>query len=771
MQRAKRRSLLSEHISDILRGKGAAVTHSRGARSVASRTLISGSMALLVMTPVQVDAVGLGELQVQSPLGRPLQAIVPMRTGQGESLPANCVKPRKTQGELTQPRDLRVTSPVVSGPGTYEVRISTPGSLYEPMYELSLVINCPGTPVLVRQYVFMLDLPGTFSAASAAEQSPVTGLPESTTTPRTNQDRYFVTNPGRAAATPDPSRALDKSAAPIDAGTLYRVRRGDTLSTIAARIEGRLPNATWALAGHLFATNADAFIGNDPNLIKLGSLIRIPEAAQLRTITANANNASSRPGPGLSDPTPLPESAPAVDAATLAAPRVDFNEVEIEFVQDQGQRPVYQSEVATAKTGDDAAQQHAPAEASGELSTDSEIWNVDNDRPKDPMGGRETHTESPFLDEKTAGATVDSVPRPQVVPTPAAAASTEGRINPWLAIGLGLLLALGLGALMLRRRFQTLVVNLWPSRDLLSALFARIMKPKSAHQPGFGDAGHPDLNSATAAFRTSVEDGDDVKPLPIGNPMEQTYIVESLAEASTEQLVANPPESAELPSQPADSPSDLAQSRSDAQVGGATNIGELPAADKSDEDLLAEIFAEASNDIQSATESETFEPTSKLPKVSGLTEDEIFDPTGELPEQLVDVVIDPTADMPLDTITAEDSSLMQAFTEKLEEVDPQMFEAAVPIDDTMQTGQSERITSPADEEVSLGALPKASDEDDELSETLYDALTLLEHDYEDEFTASQILERTAIKESLATMEAEEEQKGDDDVSDDQEKVG
>jgi hypothetical protein len=88
----------------------------------------------------------------------------------------------------------------------------------------------------------------------------------------------------------------------------------------------------------------------------------------------------------------------------------------------------------------------------------------------------------------------------------------------------------------------------------------------------------------------------------------------------------------------------------------------------------------------------------------------------------------------------------------------------------MQTGQSERITSPADEEVSLGALPKSSDEDDELSETLYDALTLLEHDYEDEFTASQILERTAIKESLATMEAEQDRKGDDDVSDDREKV-
>jgi hypothetical protein len=43
-----------------------------------------------------------------------------------------------------------------------------------------------------------------------------------------------------------------------------------------------------------------------------------------------------------------------------------------------------------------------------------------------------------------------------------------------------------------------------------------------------------------------------------------------------------------------------------------------------------------------------------------------------------------------------------------------------------------------------------------MSKTLYDALTLLERDYEDEFTASQILERSAIKKSLETMDGETE---------------
>ena len=164
MGRSNRRSILGQQIAEILgtaRLSGAGRTQFREA---ATKGLICGSVALLVAAPAQVDAVGLGEITVESTLGRPLQAVVPLRVGTGETLPADCVKPGTSRGDLNKPRNLRVKSPAVASPGTYNLRISSAQSLHEPMYELSLVINCPGTPLLVRHYVLMLDLPGTLAS-------------------------------------------------------------------------------------------------------------------------------------------------------------------------------------------------------------------------------------------------------------------------------------------------------------------------------------------------------------------------------------------------------------------------------------------------------------------------------------------------------------------------------------------------------------------------------------------------------------------------------
>ena len=118
--------------------------------------------------------------------------------------------------------------------------------------------------------------------------------------------------------------------------------------------------------------------------------------------------------------------------------------------------------------------------------------------------------------------------------------------------------------------------------------------------------------------------------------------------------------------------------------------------------------------------------------------------------------------MPLDPTADVGPTLMQAFTEDLEKIEPEFPDSAAQIDGAAMTVESEQITSNAAEETSLDALPKSSEEDDMLSETLYDALTLLDNDYEDEFTASQILERTAIKKSLADLD--EENDDDDDTS-------
>ena len=779
MQRSNRRSVLSQHISEIVCGRSTSAKNRRCVRSAASKTLISGGMALLVMAPVQLEAVGLGDLRVQSPLGRPLQAVVPMHVGKGETLAPNCVKPRKTQGELSQPPNLRVQSPVVGGPGTYDVRISTPGSLHEPMYELSLVINCPGTPVLVRHYVFMLDLPGMFNAAPAAKipqaavtQSQWTPGPDSPATPKTGQAAPALAGNNRDSIETEPMRSLEKSAAPIDAGTLYRVRRGDTLSTIAARIDGRLPNATWAVARRLFATNPAAFIANDRNLIKLGSLIRIPNTTELSAIVPDANGLTRRPTPGLTEPMPLPEPRPLVDAPSTAAPRIESSNAAVDSVQGQRDAIALQSDVATVGSTRETDQDSTSAGTADDQLRNSEVRSFADPGAVEADGISGAALENPFLDEATAAAAADTQPKTAPTAPVAGSPAEDDGINPWLAIGAGLLFGFVVAALVLRRRFQKIIVDLLPSRDLINALVGQLRKPKLLRKLGSSDTENAQRPSATAAFRTSADDGSGSIPLPIGDPMEKTYIVETQEDPPSQEIAQTPAETAvSADDAQLDEPVEFDEPL---EFGEPAELEGSSPADKSDEDLLAEIFAEAPGDGTSAADGE-LEPTSRLPQTSDLPKDELFDPTSELPqkfvEDVVEDVLDPSTDMPFDPIADDDSSLMQAFTEKLEEVDPKSFDASAQIDDPGETVESERIATSADEEGSLGSLPNASDEDDELSETLYDALTLLERDYEDEFTASQILERTAIKESLATLEAQDEEKEDDDGSVDHELAG
>jgi hypothetical protein len=64
----------------------------------------------------------------------------------------------------------------------------------------------------------------------------------------------------------------------------------------------------------------------------------------------------------------------------------------------------------------------------------------------------------------------------------------------------------------------------------------------------------------------------------------------------------------------------------------------------------------------------------------------------------------------------------------------------------------------------LGDLPKGDDEDEGLSATLQEALNLLERDYEEEFAASQILERSSLEKSLQErLDVEDADEADDEI--------
>ncbi|MCH8099280.1 MAG: hypothetical protein IIB74_02470 [Proteobacteria bacterium] len=212
------------------------------------------------MAVLPANALELGELTVQSSLGQPLRASIAFALAPHEQLNRYCVSFRSgpTAGGL--PGIGRTTLSVANGvillTGTTPVR--------EPMLATQVVINCPYTAKFSREYMLFVDPPSettsaSFAAATTAAPVPLTvHAPTAVSRPATVQRRASVNR------------------APVDSAARYKVKFGDSLSDIVARIENRTLTM-WPAVNLIFAANPDAFMDNDPNRLKAGSWLTIPD--------------------------------------------------------------------------------------------------------------------------------------------------------------------------------------------------------------------------------------------------------------------------------------------------------------------------------------------------------------------------------------------------------------------------------------------------------------------------------------------------------------
>lgn len=265
-------------------------------RQVSTRSLLTGSM-LLVLAPAG-QALTLGDINVRSTLGQRLDATVPVRLGAGEALANTCVVPSHRTSDLRSVPGADVTTPQATREGIYELRVTSTLALYEPMYELELKVQCPGAPVLIRQYVLMLDLPTAVASSTAMAPEPAVAPAPATTA---QAAAAGIKSPAVQPRTTRPRLAARLPGETLETGARYRVVAGDSLSSIAARVHSRKVSL-WALASAIQAANPDAFIRGNANLIKLGSEILIP--ATMAT-GSPAGTTSTAP-----EPMPAPVSVP-----------------------------------------------------------------------------------------------------------------------------------------------------------------------------------------------------------------------------------------------------------------------------------------------------------------------------------------------------------------------------------------------------------------------------------------------------------------------------
>jgi len=204
------------------------------------------------------SAIELGEINVQSTLGQPLRASIAYALAPQENIASYCVSLSPGAGSDGLPRVYGGTLTVADG----TIRLTGNSVMREPLVSVRLNIRCPYTPNISREYMLFID-PAQVVAAPTTVAAPVSTAQASVAT-------------DTVVATRTTNNAAPVSRAPIDAQARYRVQPGDSLSLIAQRIENR-PVGLWSAVAQIFEANPNSFIDNDPNRLKAGSWLVMPD--------------------------------------------------------------------------------------------------------------------------------------------------------------------------------------------------------------------------------------------------------------------------------------------------------------------------------------------------------------------------------------------------------------------------------------------------------------------------------------------------------------
>ena len=111
----------------------------------------------LVLLAQHAVAVALGDIEVRSALGEPLDARIPLGLVEGEAVDASCFTLARADGSEAMPQLIQGTLTVDAAGAPPALRIRSAARLYEPAIALRIRAACSGDPPAERQFVVLLD--------------------------------------------------------------------------------------------------------------------------------------------------------------------------------------------------------------------------------------------------------------------------------------------------------------------------------------------------------------------------------------------------------------------------------------------------------------------------------------------------------------------------------------------------------------------------------------------------------------------------------------
>jgi len=352
---------------------------------VGSKTLLptlvafGGGLAALPLAALE-----LGEANVNSSLGQPLRASIAYALAPNESLTSSCVTLQGARSTGGLPSVGRASISIANG----MILVSGDTPIREPLVTMQINIRCPYTPRLSREYMLFVDPVQVTRSPAVATISTV--APVATATPVTT-------------VAPAPAARRVVSQEPIGNATRYQVQLHENLSEIAQRVEFRPPGlGLWDVVAIIFDANPDAFMDNNPNRLKAGSWLNMPDFDSADSVAFANRNAFSRLPVTISTAT----NTANVDtmAASSAYPGIA---VDIQAPDPMIARPTDNTFIAepgsdtiVTVTGDSEASSAGPGLHPGDIILDSDSRFVTTDDatvviPDTTLVGPETTSSSP----------------------------------------------------------------------------------------------------------------------------------------------------------------------------------------------------------------------------------------------------------------------------------------------------------------------------------------------------------------------------------------
>lgn len=264
----------------------------RNPRTVGRFALSGVAAAALYVAAGNAAALGLGRLTVHSALGESLRAeidVTSLSPEEASNFQARIADPSAYRAAGVEYNPVLPSAQVTllrRPDGSPYLRITSDRAVQEPFVDVILEVSW-ATGRLVREYTLLID-PPTSTTRMAAQ-------------PATPPVASGVTPPLATAPAPAPAavaRAAERRPAPQQAAAApsaerprpaasgvdeYRVRRGDTLYGVAARLQHAGASLDQMLVA-LYRANPDAFIGDSIHRLKAGAVLQVPSASEVAAL-------------------------------------------------------------------------------------------------------------------------------------------------------------------------------------------------------------------------------------------------------------------------------------------------------------------------------------------------------------------------------------------------------------------------------------------------------------------------------------------------------